>query len=77
MAAEEKYVLIAKGGYIKSPIVERLTISEDDEEFNDEFENFEEYREYVLEEAAAEYEQGLLSSVLIVTEEEFNQIKSK
>jgi hypothetical protein len=76
MAAEEKYVLIAKGGYIKSPIVERFTISENDDEFGDEFEDFEEYREYVLEEAAAEYEQGL-SSVLIVTEEEFNQIKSK
>jgi len=76
MAAEEKYVLIAKGGYIKSPIVERFTISENDDEFGDEFEDFEEYREYVLEEAAAGYEQGL-SSVLIVTEEEFNQIKSK
>ena len=76
MATEEKYVLIAKGGYIKSPIVEIFTISENDKEFNDEFGDFEEYRQYVLEEAAAEYEQGL-SSVLIVTEEEFNQIKSK
>ena len=76
MATEEKYVLIAKGGYIKSPIVERFTISENDEGFGDEFEDFEEYRQYVLEEAAAEYEQGF-SSVLIVTEEEFNQIKSK
>jgi hypothetical protein len=76
MATEEKYVLIAKGGYIKSPIVEIFTISENDEEFNDEFGDFEEYRQYVLEEAAAEYEQGL-SSVLIVTEEEFNQIKGK
>lgn len=76
MATEEKYVLIAKGGYIKSPIVERFTISENDDEFDNEFGDFEEYRQYVLEEAAAEYEQGL-SSVLIVTEEEFNQIKSK
>ena len=76
MATEEKYVLIAKGGYIKSPIVEIFTISENDKEFNDEFGDFEEYRQYVLEEAAAEYEQGL-SSVLIVTEEEFNQIKGK
>ena len=76
MATEEKYVLIAKGGYIKSPIVEIFTISENDEEFNDEFGDFEEYRQYVLEEAAAEYEQGL-SSVLIVTEEEFKQIKGK
>jgi hypothetical protein len=75
MAAEEKYVLIARGGYLKAPIVERIVISEDDEEFDDEFENFNEYRSYVLDEAAAEHEQGF-SSVLIVTENEFNQIKN-
>ena len=33
MAAEEKYVLIARGGYLKAPILERFTISENDEEF--------------------------------------------
>lgn len=76
MAAEEKYVLIARGGYLKAPILERFTISENDEEFDDEFENFNEYRAYVLEEASAELEQGF-ANVLIMTEEEFNQIFTK
>ena len=75
MAAEEKYVLIARGGYLKAPMLERFIISENDEEFDDEFENFDEYRSYVLEEAAAELEQGF-ANVLIVTEEEFNLIKT-
>ena len=76
MAAEEKYVLIARGGYLKAPILERFTISENDEEFDDEFENFNEYRAYVLEEASAELEQEF-ANVLIMTEEEFNQIFTK
>jgi hypothetical protein len=75
MAAEEKYVLIARGGYLKAPILERFTISENDEEFDDEFENFNEYRAYVLEEASAELEQRF-AKVIIMTEEEFNQIKN-
>ena len=79
MATEEKYVLIANGGYLQTPLVERFTISEDDEEFTnseDEFDDFDEYRNYVLEEAAAELEQKF-ADVLIVTEEEFNQIKTQ
>jgi hypothetical protein len=75
MAAEEKYVLIAKGGYLQTPVVERFTISEEDEEFKDEFNDFDEYRNYVLEEAAAELCQKF-ADVLIVTEEEFNLIKT-
>ena len=75
MASEEKYVLIARGGYLKAPILERFTISENDEEFDDEFENFNEYRAYVLEEASAELEQRF-AKVIIMTEEEFNLIKT-
>lgn len=75
MAAEEKYVLIARGGYLKAPILERFAISENDEEFDDEFKNFNEYREYVLEEASAELEQRF-AKVIIMTEEEFNLIKT-
>jgi len=75
MAAEEKYVLIAKGGYIQTPVVERFTISENDEEFKEEFDDFDEYRDYVLEEASAELCQKC-ANVLIVTEEEFNLIKT-
>jgi uncharacterized protein YciU (UPF0263 family) len=75
MAAKEKYVRIARGGYLKYPILERFTISEDDEEFDDEFENFNEYRAYILEEMTAEMEQ-VFAKVLIMTEEEFNLIKT-
>jgi hypothetical protein len=75
MAAEEKYVLIARGGYLKAPVVERFTISENDEEFKEEFDDFDEYRDYVLEEASAELCQKR-ANVLIVTEEEFNLIKT-
>ena len=75
MAAEEKYVLIAKGGYLQTPVVERFTISEDDEEFKNEFDDFDEYRDYVLEEKDAELCQKF-ADVLIVTEEEFNLIKT-
>ena len=67
--------MIARGGYLKAPLLERFTISENDEEFDDDFENFNEYRSYVLDEAAAEYEQGF-AKVIIMTEEEFNLIKT-
>jgi hypothetical protein len=75
MAAEEKYVLIARGGYLKAPILERFTISENDEVFDDEFENFDEYRAYVLEEVSTELEQRF-TRLIIMTEEEFNLIKT-
>jgi hypothetical protein len=76
---KEDYVLIAKGGYLKEPIKEEFSISDQDEEFadgEDEFDDFEDYRNYVLEEAAAELEQKF-AKVTILTKEEFNQIKNK
>lgn len=76
---KEDFVLIAKGGYLKEPIKEEFSISDQDEEFmdgEDEFDSYEEYRQYVLEEAAAELEQKF-ATVTILTKEEFNQIKSK
>jgi hypothetical protein len=53
--------------------VEHITISDQDEEFadgEDEFDSFEDYRDYVLEEAAAVYEQGF-SKVVIMTKQEY------
>jgi hypothetical protein len=76
---KEDFVLIAKGGYLKEPIKEEFSISDQDEEFmdgEDEFDSYEEYRKYVLEEAAAELEQKF-ATVIILTKEEFNQIKNK
>lgn len=74
---KEEYVLIAKGGYLKEPKVEHITISDQDEEFadgEDEFDSFEDYRDYVLEEAAAVYEQGF-SKVVIMTKQEYESLK--
>lgn len=73
---KEEYILIAKGGYLKTPIVEHITITNEDEEFGeDDFESFEEYRDYVLEESAAELEQKF-AKVLILTKEEYKSLKN-
>jgi len=69
MAQKETYILIATGGYLNDKVVvEKIHLTDDDEVFiEDEFEDFGEYVDYVLEDAAGEYEQGF-SSVLFVTE---------
>ena len=69
MAQKETYILIATGGYLNDKVVvEKIHLTDDDEVFiEDEFEDFGEYVDYVLEDAVAEYEQGF-SSVLFITE---------
>ena len=72
MAQKETYILIATGVYLNDKVVvEKIHLTDDDEVFiEDGFENFggfEEYVDCVLEDAAAEYEQGF-SSVLFITE---------
>lgn len=69
MAQKETYILIATGGYLNDKVVvEKIHLTDDDEVFiEDEFEDFGEYVDYVLEDAAAEYGQGF-SSVLFITE---------
>jgi acetylglutamate kinase len=68
---ESNWILIAKGGYLKGIKVEEISISDEElEDFlEEEFDSFDEYEEYVLEEAAAAYEQGF-SSVMILKKEE-------
>ena len=76
---KEDYVLIAKGGYLKEAIKEEFSISDQDEEFvdgEDDFENFEDYRNYVLDESAAELEQKF-ANVIIITKEEFESFNKK
>jgi len=74
MIQKETHILIAAGGYLNDKVVvEKIHLTDDDEAFiEDEFEDFGEYVDYVLEEAAAEHEQGF-SSVLFITE---NQLPS-
>lgn len=76
---KEDYVLIANGGYLKEPIKEEFSISDQDEEFldgNEEFEDFDDYRDYVLDEAAAELEQKF-AKVVILSKESFEKLNNK
>lgn len=67
---ESNWIIIARGGYLKSPVVEEITISDQDEEFEDEnFDGFEEYERYVLDESCAAYEQGFAQTVAFKKEE--------
>jgi hypothetical protein len=51
----EIFYCVTKGGYVKEPIFEVLTLTDQDEDFlNEEFDDFEEYVDYCLEEAINE-----------------------
>jgi hypothetical protein len=66
MAQKETHVLIATGGYLNDEVrVEKIIVDEND--MDDDFDDFGEYVDYTLEEAAAEYEQGF-SQVLVINE---------
>jgi hypothetical protein len=68
--------IIANGGYLPEPIVEKLILSPQDEEYDtDEFDSFNDYVEYVTEECKAEYEQKFASTV-VLSEKQFNLIQS-
>ena len=64
---EEEHVLIAVRGSLNEEVrVESIKISDEDEEFEDEgFEDFGEYADYILENAAGEYEQGFCAVLTI------------
>lgn len=63
---EEEHILIAVRGSLNEEVrVETIKISEEDEGFDDQFEDFGEYSDYILEDAAGEYEQGFCSVLTI------------
>jgi hypothetical protein len=67
MAKTETHILIATGGYLNDEVkVEKIVIDYDNMSEED-FDDLEEYVDYTLEEAAAEYEQGF-SQVLVINE---------
>ena len=69
------YLLVA-GGYILEPIVEKLSFSTEDEEYDtDEFQSFTEYVEYCIAETRAEYEQKYASTILL-TESQFEKVQN-
>jgi hypothetical protein len=68
---KEKYFIVAAGGYLPKPVVEEIVV--DEEEMDKEFDDFDEYRTYMLEEAAAEFDQRFAKSI-ILTEAQAKEI---
>jgi len=64
---EEEHILIAVRGALNDEVrVETIKISDEDEEFEGEdFEDFGEYADYILENATGEYEQGFCAVLTI------------
>lgn len=72
MSQKETHILIATGGYLNDEVrVEKIFI--DEKEMEDDFDDFGEYVDYVIEEAAAEYEQGF-SQVLVIKESQVSSL---
>ena len=71
---KEKFFIIAAGGYLPKPIVEEIVIDEAEmREMDDDFVDFDDYKEYVLDEAAAEFEQRFARAI-ILTEAQAKEI---
>ncbi len=71
------HIIIAVGGYLPSPKVEKIVITDQDEEFLEEdWESFDEYEDYLLREAVAEYNQRFASAICL-TEAQFEAIKEE
>lgn len=68
---KEKYLIIAAGGYLPKPIVEEIIV--DELEMDEEFEDFDEFKTYILQEAAAEFEQRFARAI-ILTESQAKEI---
>lgn len=68
---KEKFFIIAAGGYLPKPIVEEIII--DESEMDEEFDDFDEFRTYTLQEAAAEFEQRFARAI-ILTEAQAKEI---
>jgi len=74
---EEEHILIAVRGSLNDEVrVETIKISDEDEEFEGEdFEDFGEYADYVLENATGEYEQGFCAVLTINTKQKEELIR--
>ena len=68
---EEKFYIVAAGGYLPKPVVEEIEIKES--EMDEEFADFEDYKTYILEESVAEFEQKFAKAI-ILTEAQAKEI---
>lgn len=60
---KEKYFIIAAGGYLPKPVVEEIFV--DEAEMAKEFDDFDEFKTYTLQEAAAEFDQQYAKSIIL------------
>ena len=68
---KEKFYIIAAGGYLPKPVVEEIVV--DESEMDDGFVDFTDFKEYTLEEAAAEFEQRFARAI-VLTEAQAKEI---
>lgn len=68
---KEKFYIIAAGGYLPKPVVEEIVV--DESEMDDEFVDFTDFKEYTLEEVAAEFEQRFARAI-VLTEAQAKEI---
>jgi hypothetical protein len=71
------FYLIAKGGYLKKPIIEKFEITPQEvKDIKEQGETDQDAIDYILSEKAADYAQGW-SATVIFTEKEFNVFKKQ
>jgi len=72
---KETHILIATRGYLNDKVVvEKIEITSEDDVFKEEeFKDFGEYADYILQEAVAEHEQRF-SSAFVIKEEQVGEL---
>ena len=68
------YFIIAIQSNTENPEITRVHITSDDEDFDNDFKDFDEYVDYVLNDIIDEYSQQFVSSI-VLTEEQFKYLK--
>lgn len=69
-AKKETWFVIGIGGHIEEPSVEKYVFTTEDEEYDaDEFKSFDEYVEYYIDEAIAEFEQRFARTIALKDDE--------
>jgi 6-phosphogluconolactonase/glucosamine-6-phosphate isomerase/deaminase len=68
---KEKFFIISAGGYLPKPIVEEIVV--DESEMDDDFVDFDDYKNHILDESVAESEQRFARAI-ILTEAQAKEI---
>lgn len=60
---KEKYFIVAAGGYLPKPVVEEIVV--DESEMDVEFDDFDEFKTHLLEEAVAGFEETFAKTIVL------------